>query len=276
MQLNIRLLAINILCCTQIFAQYPWLGNEKLIKCISDIVLPKGYSRVSVTVDSFDEWLRKLPVKEKSTVYLFDGSLKWNQKAQFAVINIDVGKKDLQQCADALMRLKAEYLWGKKAYKDIHFKFTNGQEASYEKWRVGWRPVLNQKKTKFEWVKKVNEDNSYASFKKYLELIFSYCGTASLEKELLHVNDYRSIKSGDVFIQGGFPGHAVIVVDMAINPKGEKTFLIAQSYMPAQNMHVLKNPENEGFSPWYQLNDSETLATPEWFFKANTLRRFQD
>lgn len=30
------------------------------------------------------------------------------------------------------------------------------------------------------------------------------------------------MKIGDVFIKGGSPGHAVIIVDMAENDKGEK------------------------------------------------------
>ncbi|MEL6922398.1 MAG: DUF4846 domain-containing protein, partial [Bacteroidota bacterium] len=77
------------------------------------------------------------------------------------------------------------------------------------------------------------------------------------------------------FIQGGFPGHAVIVVDMAENEAGEKLFLLAQSYMPAQDMHILKNPKNATASPWYALKDlSAELPTPEWNFSIADLHRF--
>ena len=49
---------------------------------------------------------------------------------------------------------------------------------------------------------------------------------------------------GDVLIQGGSPGHAVIVVDMAENPAtGEKLYLLAQSYMPAQDIQSAGEPE---------------------------------
>jgi len=80
---------------------------------------------------------------------------------------------------------------------------------------------------------------------------------------------------GDVFIQGGSPGHCAIVVDMAENTTtGERLFMLAQSYMPAQEIHILKNLENHEISPWYPLDFSGVLATPEWTFQADDLKRF--
>ena len=83
------------------------------------------------------------------------------------------------------------------------------------------------------------------------------------------------IKAGDVFIKGGFPGHAVTVLDVAINEgNDDKIFLIAQSYMPAQNIHILKNPMKDN-SPWYSLSEIENeIETPEWTFYTNQLKRF--
>ena len=77
---------------------------------------------------------------------------------------------------------------------------------------------------------------------------------------------------GDIFIQGGFPGHAVLVLDVATNAQDEKIFLIGQSYMPAQDFHILKNLENENLSPWYKINDGEKLYTPEWTFDWKDLK----
>ena len=83
------------------------------------------------------------------------------------------------------------------------------------------------------------------------------------------------MRIGDVFIQGGFPGHAVMVVDMAVNGRtGEKLFLLIQSYMPAQEIHVLKNPSDSADGPWYELDFGETLRTPEWTFSKDDLKRF--
>lgn len=57
---------------------------------------------------SFGAWLRTLPLKKGTTVYLYNGRPKENQDAQFAVVDISVGQEDLQQCADAVMRLHAQ------------------------------------------------------------------------------------------------------------------------------------------------------------------------
>jgi hypothetical protein len=83
------------------------------------------------------------------------------------------------------------------------------------------------------------------------------------------------IAIGDVFIKGGFPGHAVLVADLAENKAtGEKRFLLVQSYMPAQDIHVLKNPKTEDGSPWYSARIADQLVTPEWVFLKSALRRW--
>lgn len=107
-----------------------------------------------------------------------------------------------------------------------------------------------------------------------MDIIFAYAGTLSLEKELVFVN-ISDISIGDIFIQGGSPGHAVIVVDMAIDEKGDKIFLLAQSYMPAQDIHILKNPNDKNISPWYRANIDMELITPEWTFTKSDLKRFE-
>jgi hypothetical protein len=78
---------------------------------------------------------------------------------------------------------------------------------------------------------------------------------------------------GDVFIKAGRPGHAVIVVDMA-ECEGDKVFLLAQSFMPAQEVHILKNLQDSELSPWYDLDLEDDLQTPEWTFELQALRRF--
>lgn len=80
---------------------------------------------------------------------------------------------------------------------------------------------------------------------------------------------------GDVFIQGGTPGHAMLVVDLAANVAGERVFLLAQGFMPAQEMHIVKNPAAPGLSPWFALTGAGELTTPSWPFQWTHLRSFE-
>lgn len=233
---------------------------------------PKGFHRVAYSENSFAHYLRNLPLQAaEAPVLLFNGAIKRNQAAASAVVAMDVGKRDLQQCADAVIRLRAEYLWAQRAYAAIQFHFTNGFLAKYSNWRSGQRIRVNGNEV--SWTNGRGVDTSYQAFRSYLNMVFAYAGTLSVAKEL-QPQSLANLQIGDVFIQGGSPGHAVIVVDMVVNATtGEKMILLAQSYMPAQNIHVLTNPGAE--TPWYALDQLEgVFSTPEWRFKGSDLRRF--
>jgi hypothetical protein len=222
---------------------------------------------------SYADWLRRLPLKPKgSPVKYYNGGTKPGLVHE-AVVDIDVGTRDLQQCADAVMRLQAEYHYQKKDYPNIHFNFTSGHEVSFDAWRKGRKPRVSGNSVRFS-SPSGQVDNSYRNFKKYMNMIFNYAGTASLTKELKKVS-VSDIRPGDVFIQGGFPGHAILVVDVAENTEGERVFMVAQSYMPAQDIHILKNEGQTGTSPWYPADFGGTLQTPEWTFERENLKRFR-
>ncbi|RYY70471.1 MAG: hypothetical protein EOO13_06460 [Chitinophagaceae bacterium] len=214
---------------------------------IASIPLPDGFKRLPFSEASFASFLRNISLKKDKTVYLYNGQVKSNQSAQFAVLDISVGNKDLQQCADAVMRLRAEYLFLQKKYDEI--VFTDNEGGQY----------------------KLESPYNRERFNDYLQRVFGMCGTASLSKQLNSVG-LMEMQTGDVFIKGGFPGHAVMVIDMAENEAGEKIYLLAQSYMPAQDIHILVNPNEPGFSPWYRLKNNEDISTPEYFFTKTQLK----
>ena len=255
---------------------YSWTNNIDPGYTIRNrINAPKSYVRTKTEKGSFADWLRNLPLKSDQTqVYLYNGQPKSNQSVHEAIVDIDVGNRDLQQCADAVMRLRSEYFYGKKDYSNIHFNFTSGDKVSFEDWMRGKKPVIDGNSVRFSNPGNTT-DVSYSNFRKYMDIIFTYAGTASLSKEMDKI-DIEDMRIGDIFIQGGFPGHAVIVVDMAENDAGQKCFLLAQSYMPAQEIHILKNFNDDAMSPWYPLDFDETLYTPEWTFTANDLKRFRN
>lgn len=205
---------------------------------IGSIPTPSGYTRVQT--DGFGSYLRKVALKEDKTVYLYNGQKKANQTAQYAVLDVSVGDEDLQQCADAVMRLRAEYL------------FAAGRKIGFRNVEGGYLPFGG---------------TSRGHLQKYLELVFKTCNSYSLEQQM-KPTPIQDIKIGDVLIKGGFPGHVVIVVDMAVNAKGEKLMMLAQSYMPAQDIHVLRGPVD---GVWYPVKEG-TIYTPEYTFQSNQAR----
>ncbi len=259
MQIFYLVLICMLSACADNNAQLPLPGGNKEdnaginpYSTIDAVPLPPGFTRLQTGSDSYTTFLRKLPLKKNKTVYLFNGNPKTNQAAQFAVIDISTGNKDLQQCADAVMRLRAEYLYAQK--KIISIDFIDNNYTHYRLPANADRNVFNQ----------------------YLEKVFSYCGTASLDRQLLPVPDFRNITAGDVLIKGGSPGHAMQVVDIAVNKEGKKIYLLAQSYMPAQDMHVVVNPANRTLSPWYEASGETVIETPEWTFHQSNLKKWPE
>ena len=222
---------------------------ENPYKHINDIPLPEGYTRIAGENNSFAAWLENLQLKKNKTVYLFDGRVKTNQNSQFAVVDISIGDKDLQQCADAVMRLRAEYLFSGNRFDEI--SFSDNANTAYH---------FHQPYTK-------------ENLLKYLTGVFGMCGTSSLAKQLKQVN-IEDIHAGDVLIRGGFPGHAIIVVDIAQNKAGKKIYLLAQSATPAQDVHVIVNPANPDLSPWYEVNDEKFIRTPEYIFLSTEFKEW--
>ena len=230
---------------------------------------PSGFERKPMEEHSFANYLRNLPLKPTgSKVKYYNGEAK-DKIVYDAVVDMEISNKDLQQCADAIMRLRGEFFYSHKEYDKISFTLTNGFRVDYSEWMKGKRVAVNGNNT--SWVNSAEPSNNYSDFREYMDFVFMYAGTLSLSKSLLS-KDLHEITIGDVFIKGGSPGHAVIVVDVAENNAGEKVFMLAQSYMPAQETHILKNPNDQELSPWYKSDFEGSLRTPEWTFTTNQLK----
>ncbi len=221
--------------------------------------LPEGYSYSPVQENSWGSFLGSLPLKpDGSEVKTFNGEIKRNYQTYLAVVDLPIGKKDLHQCADAIMRLRADYLFSQARFEEISFRQASGKNIAYTTWLAGKIP----EKTNL-WT--------------YLETVFNTANTTSLNKQLIS-KPIESLAVGDVFITGPPPGqsfgHAIIVVDKCIDKTGKVKFMLAQSYMPAQEIQILDNPANPG-CPWYDLDFGQILNTPEWDFTSSQLKSFE-
>ncbi|APU98177.1 DUF4846 domain-containing protein [Sphingobacterium siyangense] len=220
----------------------------------SRILLPEGFKRPTYRVEEFGNFLENLPLYPiDQEVHYYNGKIKPRNNIYNSVVKLNIGKRDLHQCADAVMRLRADYLYQQKRYKDIKFNFLSDSKP---------RAFTNYAKG----------DYSYPTYWKYLEYVFAYANTASLHDELPNVKTTQEVKIGDTFIQKGSPiGHAIIVVDLAKDSTGKTIVLLAQSYMPAQEIQILNNWNNSTLSPWYDI-DQDIIKTPEWTFYPKNLK----
>ncbi|WP_045500864.1 DUF4846 domain-containing protein [Chryseobacterium sp. StRB126] len=235
---------------------------------------PKGYQWHKEKPDSFGYFIENFKLKPYgSQILRYDDSPISTQHLHEAVFDIDTGNKDLQQCADAVIRLRAEYLYKIKKTDDIKFHFTSGDLLSWNDYKNGTRAFVSGNSVNFR--KTAGFDNSYQNFRNYLDLIFNYAGTISLNKETKPVLKNSDLKTGDILITPGSPGHVVFISGVCKSKEGKKLFLLSEGFTPAQSIHLLSNPFQKNISPWYDLDvDSSEAKTARYIFKPTNFRRF--
>jgi hypothetical protein len=254
--------------------RYPWLSADLSIRPLAEALPPPpGYTRVPLAEGSFGAWLRGLPLRPAGApvrVYSGEELLSGEDARVAAVAELDVGPANLQQCADSIIRLHAEWLWAQGRRERITYRFTSGHPAAWARYAAGERARVSGRKV--TWVAGGRKDSSRTAFRAYLDLVFTYAGTLSLAAEPRRPSA-QEVRPGDFFVLGGSPGHAVLVLDVARNASGERVALLGQGFLPAQDFHVLA-PGTDG--PWFSLETSE-VATPFWKpFPWSALRRLPE
>jgi hypothetical protein len=236
---------------------------------------PAGFTRVPVAAGSFGEFLRTLPLQpEGAPVVDYRGNrlhADGRHPNIVAVADLDIGAKDLQHCADAIIRLNAEWRYG-RGQRDITYRAVSGQTLSYRGWVAGDRSRVVGKNLVFERAAAPQRDD-HALFRGWLDDVFSWAGTASLERDGSKVHAAAEMLPGDFFVMSGSPfGHAVLVLDVARDEHGRAAVLLGQSYMPAQSFQVLARDE----SAWFTIEPGDAfVTTPFWRpFPMTALRRF--
>ena len=240
----------------------------------SAIAPPEGFVRVPADENSFLHFMRNMPVwTSGSSIMTYDGRAISSVNAA-AVYTLSLPEKDLQQCADTVIRLWSEYFYATKQYDRIAFTYSNGFRTNYTDWSNGWRYV-----SCINWtvrMKLAGKDDSLQQMRNYLQSVMNYAGTLSLEAES-HPITVQEARTGDIICKGGAPGHVVMIVDEAENAAGERCFLLAQGFMPSQSAHIIAGYGDQA-DPWY--TEAELSADPIrlscYTFGAESIRRWKD
>lgn len=250
------------------------LINKDSLTIKSRVKLPNGYKRILYKKGSFQEYLQNYNLKPfGSKIINFDDSEYYWQRGHIGILDLPVPKNGLQQCADALIRIRSEYLWDANRQDEIGFNFTSGHYCSWIEYAKGYRPKVSGNKVTFS--KTATANYSKSNFYKYLNLIYMYSGTLSLSQELEPITNIKELKIGDMLIIGGSPGHIVMLADEAINNKNEKLFLLIQGNTPAQSVHLVKNLEDSKISPWYNLKMNAVIPVSNYTFYNSKFVRFK-
>ena len=96
------------------------------ISKVGDIPTPNGFERFLYDSLHVAHYLQNLSFKEDNTVYLYNGELKYNQRVQYAVQDIDEGHKDLKQCAVAHICQRDLHLFIMKHLEKRIVNFSSG------------------------------------------------------------------------------------------------------------------------------------------------------
>ncbi|MES2640579.1 MAG: DUF4846 domain-containing protein [Myxococcota bacterium] len=220
---------------------------------------PPPPGAVRVEADAFGAWLRALPLHAAGrAVRTYDGRTVDIDVAR--VVDMPIGTRDLQQCADSALRLRAT--WERAVGRSPAFHYTSGDLSAWAAWAAGTRPKVVGNDVTFV-PGAARPDASDKAFEAWLMDLFTYAGTRSLPKDTVAVT---TPAPGDLVVQPGSPGHAVVLLDVATAPVpsggGRTWVLVGQGFMPAMDFHVLSGPAAGWFPVEGDTLPSYPLAVP--------------
>ncbi len=256
-------------------ALYTYLPPSARVRALVDAApAPSGFSRAETAPGSFASFLRGLPLRDQAAeVHAYDGSVLRgaDDHRVFAVAELDVSPIDVQQCADSVIRLHAEWLWSRSEKSKIGYHFLSGDFATYDRYAAGERPQVDGNRVR--WSTSASPGDDRKTFRRYLDMVFNYASTISLAHRTAKIG-WAELQAGDFIVLPGGPGHAILILDVASDADGRRVALLGQGFMPAQDFHVLESGE-AGVSPWFSL-EGEAVDTPFWPapFPRSSLRRF--
>lgn len=233
------------------------------------ILPPEGYERVPVSEGSFGEYMRKYPLLPDDIKLPAYNGTAMDYSDCAAVFDISLEKDGYQQCADTVIRLYSDYFYETGQLDRISFMFSNGDKCSYNNWRKGKR-MFALADFSCE-IPAALPSDSHQQYMNYLKEVMRYAGALSLQKESERITP-EELQIGDIICNNA---HVVLIADEAVNEKGEKCYLIGQSFIPAVCFHIISRSEGNDVYSWYtqeQLEQDSFAIGTFRFNKENILR----
>ena len=186
-----------------------------------------------------------------------------------AVVVLQPHTRRLLSATNMMLRLRAEYAWSAGDLDGLGFHFACGHLSSWRAWARGIRPLAVGRSVRF--AATGIKDDGRPNFCVYLETLFRFASGASLLDDSRPVRD-ATVAAGDILLRTGRGGHAVMVLDIAMDPHGQIRVLLGQGGRPAQTFHVLRD---EGRSPWFMVGQSRLIRLGRYgTFRVDQLRRW--
>lgn len=205
--------------------------------------------------DPFYKFLCSLPRKKRmEEIKNYKGEDAGMSYYKYCVIDFPL-LSSVEQCADICMHLRAEYFFRQKQYDKIHFHDVGGKDHKYT--GGASRQALNA----------------------YLKKIYNISNTASMYNEMQIVPSLDQIRPGDVLIypaKGNKLGHVVMVSEVAKDANGDIYFQVIQGFTPACELHIVKNNDVSGNTPWFKLDpNADVIKIDNFTFGKDQLRMWK-
>jgi hypothetical protein len=158
-----------------------------------------------------------------------------------------------------VIRLNGEWLWSTDQLNAISYKSTTKLDMPFSRWAKGQR--LLAAGPNMGWVVKGKpKDPTYGDFRQYIDAVMLWSNNVSLALRATRVEDPAKLAAGDFFLQTRGKGHAIVVLDVAQKPTGERVALLGQSLQsPAQSIHVMRlGPA----TAWFSMRPPNPVLTP--------------
>lgn len=227
---------------------------------------PTGYTRVETDDGSFGTYLRAIPLKpDGSAVLQHDGTA--SEASAAAVVDLSIGAGDRCQLTDALLLLRARYLFDAGRKDEIQFYFSSGFLYDFTTYAAGRRVKVDGNNV--TWVTKDTPGDTLQDLYGYLGTLYSYSRAVSVKAN--DTMQTSNVVPGTLFTNDG----GAIIADLARNDAtGESVVLLIRGGSPASDLYVMDNTLAPELSPWFSVSPAGGIYAGEITFMISDAREF--